>query len=246
MVPNIPLCLGTVGKWCLGPEKVNLERWEWWPWSKLDPFSAQVNHTRSNFMDLDSHLIWVPSPALWPWVNYLSEPQFPQLSKRDMTSWAKESDGDLKNGCQVSSAVSSSKAIPRENGCWAVTTFEAKWNSCLFTFLSHLHTTAQAVPAPKKCLSFYLRMFKACLPCTALPMAPLPWCFSIFFPVGHSFSYLCTSLALDQWFPVLFSPAHISQLLYVSHIHSTDLLKKKLLSYFSSGLVYIQSSINTM
>lgn len=41
MVPNIPLCLGTVGKWCLGPEKVNLEREEWLALVQATPTSSE-------------------------------------------------------------------------------------------------------------------------------------------------------------------------------------------------------------
>lgn len=123
------------------------------------------------------------------------------------------------------------KPIPENNGCWVVTTLGAKCNSCLFTFLSHLHTTAQSILVPKKCLSI-----SEC----SKPACPAQPCQS---PLFHAaFPDFISPLHMN--FPTSALPKHlISRSLCcapqpgshssfcVGHTRSTDSLEKKLLSF---------------
>lgn len=79
VVPQIPLCLGAVGKWYLGPEKINLDRGG-------GPGSGWTHLQHNEITPLEFHGSGPTCRSIRCFLSLLklfrlSEPQFPCLSK---------------------------------------------------------------------------------------------------------------------------------------------------------------------
>lgn len=144
MVPSIPSRLGTVGEWCLGPEKVQLERRRCCPgpsWTHFQPREITLLEFDGPGFTFQLHCLLYElnySISLNPgFLTY--QKGYVSLSWREW--WA------LQKGMPSISLSIQAKKVLKDSGCWVVSMFWAKWDTCLFISLPCFHISAQAVPA---------------------------------------------------------------------------------------------------